>query len=158
MKIYVLVGMIASGKSTYCTESAKEGQIIINDDAIVNLLHANQYNFYDVKLKVLYKSIENHIISTALALNLSVVVDRALNGSKKSRERWISLANSFDVQCEAIVFPKESFEIHAHRRFQSDARGHDLDYWLRVAKIHEEEYEMPSLTEGFTTIRHIPQR
>ena len=47
MKIQVLCGMIASGKSTYANNAARSGTICINDDAIVNMLHANNYDLYD---------------------------------------------------------------------------------------------------------------
>ena len=63
--------------------AAKQGFIIINDDAIVNMLHADNYILYDKKLKLLYKTIENQIISVALAMGHSVLIDRGLNVSKE---------------------------------------------------------------------------
>jgi dephospho-CoA kinase len=77
-KIQVLVGMIASGKSTYAKNAARRGVICVNDDAVVNLVHADDYTLYDKSLKILYKSIENHIISMALAMSRTVLVDRGL--------------------------------------------------------------------------------
>ena len=147
--------MIASCKSTYSRNAASKGIICINDDSIVNMLHADQYRLYDPSLKILYKSIENHIISTALSMNKIVLIDRALNLSRKSRQRWIALANSFDVDIELIKTKIESPEIHAQRRMKSDARGHDFSYWKRVAEEHFANYEEPDLTEGFCAIHEI---
>ena len=154
-KIHVLVGMISSGKSSYCKNAAKGGAVIVNDDSIVNLVHADDYTLYDKSLKILYKSIENHIISLAIALNKLVVVDRGLNVSAKGRKRWVALANSFDVPCEAILFLNEGPEVHAERRAKSDSRGHDYDYWLRVAKAHNSTYSPPTVYEGFDAVHYI---
>jgi predicted kinase len=147
--------MIASGKSTYAKQAARKGAICMNDDAIVNMLHADDYTLYDKSLKVLYKTIENQVIGTALAMNRVVLVDRGLNVSLEGRRRWLALARSYDVPCEAIVFPFASPTVHAERRFKSDHRGHDFDYWLRVADLHASQYTPPSIAEGFSHIHQI---
>jgi len=155
MKIQVLCGMIASGKSTYANNAARSGIICINDDAIVNMLHANNYNLYDEKLKILYKSIENNIISTVLSFGKTILIDRGLNVSVSGRKRWISLAKSFDVPCEAIVFKNYGAEIHAKRRFESDHRGLELETWISVAKRDDLIYVKPSVEEGFDSVEEI---
>lgn len=154
-KIYVLAGMIASGKGTYCLNAARKGSVIINDDTLVNMIHADDYTLYDKKLKILYKTLENTAISLGVALGRKVIIDRGLNVSKKARQRWIALANSFDVECEAIVFPKDTVEVHAQRRFEKGNRGHSYDYWLNVATEHNKRYDEPTLDEGFTLVHHI---
>lgn len=154
-KIYCLVGMIASGKSTYCRSAAKIGMITLNDDTLINLLHGDDYTLYEKKLKILYKSLENTILSLGLCLGKDVVVDRGLNISEKGRKRWIALAHSFDVDIEAIVLPKEHPEIHAHRRFMSDSRGHNLEYWEEVANRHYNIYKEPTIDEGFYKINYM---
>lgn len=155
MKVQVLCGMIASGKSTYCQNVAKTGAICVNDDAIINMVHSDNYALYDKNLKILYKSIENQAIVTALALGRTVVIDRGLNCNPSGRKRWIALAKSLDVCCEAVAFKNEGPLVHANRRNNSDSRGRDLDYWLRVANIHNAEYVEPSTEEGFDSVRHI---
>jgi predicted kinase len=154
-KIQVLVGMIASGKSTYARNAARNGVICVNDDAVVNLVHADDYTLYDKTLKTLYKSTENHIISVALAMGRTVLVDRGLNLSLRGRQRWLSLAQGFDLPCEVIQFPIEAPAVHAERRAKSDPRGHDFAYWLRVAEHHFSEYVPPTLDEGFSAIYDI---
>jgi predicted kinase len=155
MKIQVLVGMIASGKSTYARNAAKSGIICVNDDAIVNMIHADDYTLYDKKLKPLYKSVENHAIAAALLLGRSVLVDRGLNCSVEGRQRWIALAKSFDVPCEAICFTNDGPQVHAERRAKADSRGHDADYWIRVANCHNDQYKYPSVDEGFAKVHHM---
>lgn len=154
-KVYLLCGLIGSGKSTYCKSAALNGHIILNDDAIVNLLHCDNYTLYDKKLKILYKSIENSIVSLSLCMGKSIVIDRGLNISKKGRKRFIALAQSFDIPCFANVFKNEGVETHAMRRYNSDNRGHTYEYWLNVAKKHNEIWEFPTIEEGFNEIHEI---
>lgn len=155
MKIQLLIGMIASAKSHYAKNAAKQGLIIVNDDDIVTSLHGGDYTLYDKKLKVLYKSIENTIVSFALSIGKSVIIDRGVNISLQGRKRWIALAKSFDVLCEAIVFEKQSPETHAQRRFNHDPRGLSYQFWLNCAKEHNNKYISPSQEEGFNVIHYV---
>lgn len=156
--IKLLIGNIASGKSTYCKSRARNGALIINDDSIVNGIHCNQYNLYNEGLKPLYKSIENQILMMGIAMNREIVVDRGLNLTPKSRRRFIGLAHSLDVAIDAIVFKFENPELHAKRRQEHDLRGHSYKYWLEVAEIFDKKYVEPTLEEGFNSIVEITQK
>ena len=155
-KIQVLCGTIASGKSSYSKQEASKGAIIINDDAIVNALHGDNYKLYNPSLTPLYKSVENHIASIAVSLKVPVIiVDRGTNLTIASRRRWIGIAHSLNVKCEALCFQMESPDIHAHRRWREDNRGYAGAYWLDVAKHHFKIYEPPTIAEGFESIINI---
>ena len=143
MKIELLIGPIASGKSTYCRKAADEGAIILNDDSIVTAVHGGDYRLYSKLLKPLYKSVENTIVCTALSMGLSLIIDRP-NHSVKMRRRYIGLAHSFDATVELVMFKREEPEVHGERRFKSDPRGHSLNYWIDVAHFHESIYEPPN--------------
>ena len=145
MKLELLCGPIASGKSTYCRTAAKEGAIILNDDSIVNAVHAGDYCLYNESLKPLYKSVENTLVCTALAMGLRLVIDRP-NHSIRMRRRYIGLAHSFDATVELVMFKREIPEVHGERRFNSDSRGHTLDYWTNVARYHDSIYQPPDKT------------
>ena len=142
MKMELLCGPIASGKSTYCRKAANEGAIILNDDSIVTAVHGGDYKLYNKTLKPLYKSVENTLVCMALSMGLRLVIDRP-NHSRKMRRRYIGLAHSFDVPVHIVMFKRETPEIHGERRFKSDARGHTLDYWIDAARAHERIYEAP---------------
>ena len=152
-KVEILVGPIASGKSTFATFRAKEGAIVINDDAIVNAVHANQYALYDETLKPLYKAVENTILQAALSLGRDVVIDRP-NYSKAMRRRYIGLAKSVDAMVNVVHFERVDPNEHARRRAHSDARGYTQEYWLEVAMAHDIQYEQPELSEGVDEITH----
>lgn len=154
-KLQILCGMISSGKSTYARHAAERGYVIVNDDAIVTMVHGGLYTAYQKTLKILYKSIENHIATFALAMKKTVVIDRGLNIGRHGRRRWVALGKSLDVRLEAVCFPTDAAEAHATRRCASDGRGHDLAYWTKVALTHLCAYELPSRNEGFDRIRTI---
>lgn len=152
--IECLVGTIASGKSTYCKQRANQGAVIINDDAIVEAVHAGNYKLYSKELKPLYKSVETQIFLSAVALGKDIVIDRGLSLTRNSRLRWIGLAKSFDQIILARIFKFELPYIHAKRRFDSDSRGLPFIYWWNVALQHTSIYEEPSYDEGFERIIH----
>ncbi|MHA1948277.1 MAG: AAA family ATPase [Candidatus Thorarchaeota archaeon] len=151
IRLDILVGNIASGKSTYCKKAAEEGAIIVNDDSIVNCVHANNYQLYSEELKPLYKSVENTILTTALTIGRSVVVDRP-NHTVKMRRRYIGLAHSLDVPVRIVLFEWDKPEVHAKRRMKSDPRGFSLEYWTDVAKYFKEGLEFHRSGENYDEI------
>lgn len=151
MRLQLLVGPVASGKSTFCRIAAKEGAVIMNDDAIVMAVHGGDYKLYSTSLKPLYKTVENSIVQGALLLNRRVIIDRP-NYSKAMRRRYIGLAKSLDVPVDVIMMDVYPPEVHARRRADSDGRGHSYEYWLKVVNYHNSLYEEPSLDEGIDSI------
>jgi predicted kinase len=151
--IEVLVGTIASGKSTWCLEKAKEGWLIINDDAIVSMLHGGLYA-YRQDLKILYKSIETHIFHMCVALGYDIIIDKGLNLTVASRKRWISLAQSVDEQIRARVFPFSTAKVHAERRMKHESRSFSYEKWLNIAQEHIKRFEWPTINEGFCSIEY----
>lgn len=150
--IYLLCGMIASGKSTLARKLAKDkNALIINDDDIVTMLHGD-YTSYDEQLKPLYKSIENHILTAAILAGRNVIIDRGVNIKRSSRQRWIQLAKSLDQEITALETTKSIPEVHAKRRFEHDKRGHTYEYWLKVAEYHNSVYQEPDYSEGYINI------
>lgn len=154
-RMILLVGQIASGKTTLAREYAKMGAAIVSEDAIVEAVHAGDYSAYRERHKPIYKAVENTIVLTALALGRLVVIDRT-NLSKASRARFIALARSLDCDVDAIVFPLGAAALHAQRRADSDSRGLTFTTWLRVAERKEKEIEWPTAEEGLVHIIHRP--
>lgn len=155
-RVYMLVGPIASGKSTWVDQFLGDrrspGAVTVSDDAIYRAVHGGHYGLYEKELKLLYKSIENHILATGIALGRDVIVDRP-HVSVEGRKRVLGIAAAFDVPVIAVVFPVVDEETHAYRRFVGDSRGYDLAYWAEVARRQLADYEPPTLNEGFDSIQ-----
>lgn len=158
--LYVLVGNVASGKSTYCREVAGQlgrSNIIVNDDAIVAALHGGITNTYYPNLRALYKSVQREAIVTGLLLGCNVFVD-STNVTVRRRHKLIELARDCGARAGAVVFARLAPQQHAERRFKHDSRGYTLESWLKVAELCESEYEPVTNGEGFRDIVNIPNR
>ena len=149
--IELLIGPIASGKSTYAKTKARFGDIVINDDDIVNAVHANEYDLYSKPLKNLYKSIEHTIFMYAISLRKNVIIDKP-NHRRDTRVRWVQLAKAYDCDISYILFKHEDYKIHAKRRYESDSRGYTLKYWEDVAKHHQDLFQGIVEEEGYTRL------
>lgn len=143
----ILIGVIASGKSTYCHRKLNnplwqdEKWLCINDDALVTMLHGGDYGKYDESLKAFYKGLE---MTTAIAImqaGHNLIVDKALNLTRASRLKWVNIAKAMNYEPVYVLFNFEDPLIHATRRMNDDPRGHDEDYWLNVAKAQIERFE-----------------
>ena len=150
--IEVLIGMIASGKGTWARKRAQEGWLVMNDDAIVTMLHGGDYTLYEKTLKPIYKSIENHIVQAAVLMGKNIVIDRGMDHTIAARQRWIALGRAFDTPVRAVLFERFPASVHGERRQKSDSRGHEDGYWLKVALAHEARWEDPTCKEGFSEI------
>lgn len=137
VKVVVLVGLPASGKSFYAAKLEKQGYKIINQDAIGTrgacLTRAKAF----------------------LNAGYSVIIDRC-NVDKKQRQYWIRLANEYKAQLECIVFRPhvDICSINAESR-----KGHpnfptDPDKIYEVIKKFNDSYEPPTKEEGFKSIEH----
>jgi predicted kinase len=153
--IYLCVGMIASGKSTFARKQAKEGAIIINHDDLTEMCHG-EYR-YEQGLRECYRRMEEDIAEAALDAGRSVIIDRC-HLTAESRRRWIEFAGHYDIlvnfgrgpmtKVVAVAFPVEAPEVHARRRFEADPRGRSYDEWLSVARHQHEQHLAEPLSEG----------
>jgi predicted kinase len=86
LRLEVLVGMIASGKSTYARRRADEGALVVSHDDLTAMLHA-RYR-YEQGLREPYRRIEESIAWRGLDAGRDVVIDRT-HLTRESRERWL---------------------------------------------------------------------
>ena len=146
-KIELLVGPIASGKSTYCQKRAKEGAVIINDDSLLMSITGGLYE-YDEEKKKLYKSIENSILHLAATGGYDIVIDRT-NLSRSTRMRYVTMAKSLGIPIVAVITKDEGCSIHVERRMKHDSRGFSKEKWESVYLEHKALFEPVLENEGF---------
>jgi predicted kinase len=154
--VEILIGMIASGKSTYARRRAREGAIIVCLDDLTEMLHG-EYR-YEQGLKPFYYEAESSLIQAALFHFRDVVVDRT-HLTRESRARVVGAVRDWvePARIVAVEFPRESHQVHARRRFLSDARGRSMGDWLFVAHYHAQQADAEPLdwrAEGFDS--YIP--
>jgi predicted kinase len=154
--IELLCGMIASGKSTYAAYRARQGALVVDHDTIVLGLHGGLYELYNDELKPIYKSLELAMFTSAILSGRSVLVDRVFH-RRATRARFIEIAAAYDVPVICTLFPRESPEVHALRRFKGNNRGLSLSTWRAVALNHNATWQEPELREGFKHIQPVPE-
>lgn len=153
--IEILVGPIASGKSTYSKKRAEQGAIVISRDSITQSLTGGLRSWQnDDKFLTLYEIVQRTAIVRAADLGFDVVVDGTPN-TKDDRAKFIDMARTYGFDIHAVVFPRDHPLVHAKRRFEHDAREYDLDRWIAVAEYHNSVYEEVSDEEGFDRITRL---
>lgn len=137
----LLIGNIASGKSSWTRPRTAAGWITVNHDSLVRSMHGGRYD-WERQVPGLKTELGVLIVGAAGAAGRSVVVDNT-NRSRNDRQPFIEAARRSGLRVRAVLFPKASPETHARRRFQSDARDMSYDYWLEVARLVERDWEPP---------------
>lgn len=140
MRMTLLVGGIACGKSTYAARRARDGALVVNDDAIVLLVHGGVYELHAAALKPLYVQIETAVITAAALTGRDVVIDRGCR-SLGCRTRLASLGRSLGFRVGYVEFPWASPEEHADRRYRHDSRGLSAAKWLQIAHHHAATFD-----------------
>lgn len=159
MKLEVLIGMIASGKSTYARKRAQEGALVVCHDDLAAMLHA-EYR-YEQELRSVYRHMEEALVFEAIGAIRDTVVDRT-HLTRESRQRWFDWRRNesltFRSVLVAVTFPIHAPSIHAERRMATDARGRPYSEWLMVAEHHYAQAQAEPLdwhAEGFDGLIEI---
>lgn len=138
----LLVGNIASGKSSWTEPRASEGWITVNNDSLVRSMHGGNYD-WERQIPGLKTSLGILIVETAGAHGRSVVIDNT-NRTSSGRLPFVAAARrAGGMKVRAILFPRSSPETHARRRFEADARAMPYEYWLEVARLVAQEWAPP---------------
>jgi predicted kinase len=154
-KIYMLVGVPASGKSTW-TEKEFQGDChVVSTDKIIDEIAFETGRTYDqvfsqymkVAEKMMWEEFDKYIEGGYSP----IVVDRT-NMSVKSRRKFFERLKNFHrnhrYEIEAVVF-KTPEETEWNRRLNSRV-GKTIPQ--HVLESMARSYEQPRLTEGFTKV------
>lgn len=153
-KLYVLIGNIASGKSTWVQENCVNEKVrILSRDNLRYMLGWTDYVF-NPEVEPHIQNIIKASLNTFIYLQDDIVLDET-NISKRRRS-WIFDHVPKDVyDIEAVVFPDSGMKKHVERRLQDDPRNLTVAVWESVYHKMHNNYEPPSFDEGFNTITYI---
>lgn len=140
-ELIILIGLPASGKSSWCAENG-EGYVVLSSDAIrAELGNEEDQSNNELVFDILHARLRQH-----LAEGDSVIID-ACNINRKNRRRWIVAANQYKVPfIRAVVFnvhPDICIIRNSMRQRQVPKE---------VIKHMMSKFEPPTFWEGFTRL------
>ena len=109
MKLIMMRGLPASGKSTYAKElMATDGAFVrVNKDLLREMMH---FGTYSPANESLVKAAEVEIVEMALSMGQTVIVDDT-NLGQKYEDQWRGLAEVWDTEFE-IMDMMEKVSLH----------------------------------------------
>jgi predicted kinase len=156
-KCTILVGVPASGKSTWVQEHMPMANVMSTDIVIKNV--ARSYGMtYDEGFKELISFAEKVMwrhITWSFAEQVDFVIDRT-NLSVKSRRKLIEMLKLHRYEIECVVFPMpgtEKLSQEEWNRRLNSRKGKFIP--AEVLKKMQDSYEMPLHSEGFDNIIFI---
>lgn len=156
MPVEILTGQIASGKSAYATERARQGALVVNPAAIVDALHGGLHELRDNDaLKKTYGDIVESVLVSAIRTKRDVVVD-STNHTEDLRRAILRVAQAEEANVVCTVFERNTPVYHA------EAAGHIMyvkgSEYLDIAAKIESEWQEPNGLEGFKHITLMKER
>jgi len=151
--LYVMIGNIGSGKSTWAREKVKSTPrtIIVNRDALRTMVGGGEYIF-DKEMEPFIKHASRGVIEEALLEEYNVIVDET-NLTKAHRYELIQIVDwvvGSDVRIVFVYCPENKRNI----QFRSNnLRGYTPEYWQEVYDHMAEIIEPPSEDEGADEIK-----
>lgn len=155
MNLYVMVGNIGSGKSTYVKKflQSHPDVICISRDAFRYMIGGGNY-VYNEALEPYIFLLEEQAIWFALKEGLDVIVDE-VGMSKKHRLNYIDSADCHGYNITALIMPELTKDICVERRLTNSDRDTPKKVWEEVWDKFNNEYEEPTTEEGFNNIIFI---
>lgn len=146
-KLYMMVGLPGSGKSTYIRDNL-DYIPCISSDAYIDDYARSINSTYEAVFDHYIKEAEIHMWSYAKSERVrksDVVIDRT-NLSVKSRRRWLNYYKGWEPHC-IVVSTEDVFERNLKRA--------DKKIPLDVIRKMSSSYQVPTYSEGFKSITFI---
>lgn len=156
MKIYILIGNIASGKSSWISKNYPNAYIISKDN-----IRKSYYKFtnipyiYNDEIEPLINNIVQEKFKIAIKLNIQNIIIDETNMSIKSRLFFIQQGIKNKIKIIGIVFPTLTMDEHINRRLKNNHGNTSKEKWEEVFKIKESLFDKPLLSEGFSEIIYL---
>jgi len=155
--LYVLVGNIGSGKSTFTRKFIDEHPhnkiVCVSRDFLRYMVGGGKYIFYPPFEPVIFDCNEL-IIERFMQENFTDIVVDEVNICLNYRDDYIRLAKKYGYKTVALVLPKLDKETSVARRMKNDHGNQGKEIWETVWDKFNRMYEEPT-EEEFDEVRHI---
>lgn len=151
-KIFILIGVPMSGKSTWIKNNYPNTKVISRDNIVLEVHGSNDYNkaFKEVNHKEVDKLLNSRLISASQS-NEDVIIDMTNMTSKRRKSTLRHFTNFYK---EAIVFPILSDDEY-ERRNNIRTVTENKSIPLSILKSMMDTYEPPTKEEGFDDIVNL---
>jgi len=149
MKVSILVGNIASGKSTWADKYPDA--FVLSKDKLRYDYGGGKYVF-DSYLEGTIDSVIKLSYDAVLYQQFQHIIIDETNMTKDIRAFYIMLAKKYGYTVEVIVFPDLGEDIHVKKRLQNNHGDVSEETWRKVYQDNLALYDVPSFTEGFDNI------
>jgi predicted kinase len=139
MKLYILVGLPGSGKSTWTKKQVnKEPKtVVVNKDAIRIMLNSGKYVF-DQEKEDLVKNIASKIAEFSLdKVKCNVIIDEC-NITRAKREKYVRIGREFGAEIIFVHFPENESNLQYRMK---DPKGISLEKWNEVIEKMKLSFE-----------------
>lgn len=166
--MYILIGNIASGKSTWLKSRGLDrsieykGKVILSRDNIRKQFakSVGKEYLYEKHLEpIIHSIVEEYTYGYCYIGTQNIFIDET-NMTISGRQMFIDIGSNYGYKIISVVFPDLGEDEHVRRRLE-DNHGCELrdglteDVWRRVYREKKEKYEEPILEEGFDEIIYI---
>ena len=152
MKLYMLVGNIATGKSTVAKTLCKdENTVCVSLDALRYMIKAGDYIFDPIYENAI-REIEDSIINEFMWHNFDIVVDDAKLVSPLKRAELLNQAHEKDYDVICVRMPETPKETCVKRRMSEPHGKYNKERWEQVWEMFNSMYVKPTKLEGFDEI------
>ena len=148
-KLYMLIGVPASGKSTWVRANVKPGSIVASSDEYLDAMAAREGKTYNEVFDKYIKAANQHVavtVDTAMNKGLDIVWDQT-NLTKKSRAPKLAKFGD-DWEKIAVVFPTPDDDEWKRRLGSRPGKTIPSNILLGM----KSSIQMPTRDEGFDEI------
>ncbi|MCP4130160.1 MAG: AAA family ATPase [bacterium] len=148
--MYILTGLIGSGKSTWAKNKALEEEniIIVNKDTFRFMIKGGSYT-HEREYEPLIKKLAKNSIKIALGSGFNIIIDET-NLTRNSRKEYLNLAKAYteftldEIKIVFVYFPEK--EQNINNRMKED-KGVSRETWQKVFNNMLETFEEPTEEE-----------
>lgn len=158
--VYVLVGNVASGKSTYIKTSGLDGAVISKDDFRKHFGHFKGVGYlYDTNTELYIDKIAEAYFNCYCKIGVENIFIDDTNMTYYDRSFYKYNAKDYGYGVVAVVFEDCGEDEHVKRRMNAVGDHHhggvSEETWRKVYREKRQRYEKPTLDEGFDEIIYL---
>jgi predicted kinase len=164
-KLLIMVGNIASGKSTWIKnflETNKTEYIVLSKDALRRMIGAGRYTYNEKLEPIIHENILA-MLHHYMKQNINIIIDET-NMDKATRKEFLFLTKNisslgYDYYIIAVCITSPSKEIIKKRIEQRKGKlewdSTPPEIWMEIWERKQNLFEQPTLEEGFNQIKII---